>query len=218
MIASAFSGIDAAFGRSTDRLWSTVVGVLRARLTGALIPTDTDDHSDLAAFATLARQHNARKLAEATEWLLSLHVSYGSIFFRAGLPVLRTLTWYEPGGHSAADPVGPDQLTSYWHDKLRGDIERTTAELQQELRAEAQRAPRILAAAIHRFSDMTTAGPGIEVEFEAYHDRPARDLAGRLRQALGKVSADLAALGQRAYEASAAADQIASLIAATRRL
>ena len=88
-LVAEFITIDASLQRSVDRLWGQVTDALRSRLTEAIVPAGQDHHAILAAFAETARGRGARRIADATERLLSLPTEYGSIFLRIGRPLIR---------------------------------------------------------------------------------------------------------------------------------
>ncbi len=62
---------------------------MRSQLTEAIVPGGQDYHAILTAFAEIARGRGARRIADATERLLSLPTEYGSIFLRIGRPLIR---------------------------------------------------------------------------------------------------------------------------------
>ena len=88
-LVAEFITIDASLQRSVDRLWGQVADALRSWLTDAIVPDGQDYQAVLTAFAETARGRGARRIADATERLLSLPTEYGSIFLRIGRPAIR---------------------------------------------------------------------------------------------------------------------------------
>ena len=88
-LVTEFITIDASLQRSVDRLWGQVADALRSWLTEAIVPAGQDCQAALTAFAETARGRGARRIADATERLLSLPTECGSIFLRIGRPVIR---------------------------------------------------------------------------------------------------------------------------------
>jgi GTPase SAR1 family protein len=88
-LVAEFITIDASLQRSVDRLWGQVADALRSCLTEAIVPNGQDYQVILMAFADTARGRGARRIADATDRLLSLPTEYGSIFLRIGRPLIR---------------------------------------------------------------------------------------------------------------------------------
>jgi hypothetical protein len=107
-VVEVFGGIDAALGRSVDRLWGEVADTLRVELSDALVVAGPDHRATLLAFADTARRGGARALGEATDRLLNLPTDYSSTFLRVGRPVIREIGWglEEPGSELGAKIAG----------------------------------------------------------------------------------------------------------------
>jgi hypothetical protein len=201
-----FGQVDAALQLSVERMWGEVADALRRPLTQAVVPAGPDNRAILAAFMDTSRIQQARTLAKATEGLLSLPNHCGSIFLRAGRPVISKLRWELAA--SAPQPV----TASGWLTRLESAVEQVTSQLELELRAEGRGMLRILATAVDQFKEAVTETPGIEVEYERLCSPVQRKIWPEdFPAATAEPVASLAALRQRAAEADAAARQVASL-------
>jgi len=165
-VVLVFGRIDSALARSVERLWGDVADALRRKLTEAVVPAGTDNHAILSTFADNAGRCEARAISDAANRLLNLPSDYGSIFLRAGRPLIGKILWSStesgpelrpgvpgdleagraPGATGEApEATGEFARASRWFSQLTSTVEQVTSELERELHVEAQRTLRVLA-------------------------------------------------------------------------
>jgi len=227
-----FSRADLALARSVDRLLGEVADALRRELTEATVPAGPDNSAILSEFSDTAQARGARTIAEATRQLLSLHADCGSIFLRVGRPLISKIRWpsetpgpeRKPGGAEDQEATGSPgaawELTeaSRWFTRLENTVELVSSEIERELRAEAQRTTRTLAAAVDLYIDAISV-PGVEIEFEWLCEPVQRQIwPGDFVANATEVAAGLVALRQHTAELDLKASQMAALVDSAQSL
>jgi hypothetical protein len=122
-----------------------------------------------------------------------------------------------PAGSAPAAEQYPD--ATRWYERLSATIEDVTSELEREFHGEAQRAQRVLAAAVDLYKDSATTAPDIDVEFDRVSSLAQSEIwPQEFGEASAKITADIAALREQVHVTEAAADQLALLADQATRL
>ncbi len=233
-----FARVDQALARSVDRLLGEVADALRRKFTEAVVPGGMDNYAILSEFLDTAQACGATTVAEATRQLLNLHNDCGSIFLRAGRPLISKITWGParsalelkpgvagdleaagaPGATEEAPGATGEFTTASRFTQLEDTVEVVTNEIARELRVEARQTLRIFVAAVDQYRDAITAS-GVEIEFERLCRPVQRQIwPDDFDAGAAEVAVGLAALRQRAADMDAAASQMAALVRSAQRL